>query len=50
MATGETLMINGKAVPTLNLFYSAIVGKGLMGALMPVTVYYTQAPMLPSVI
>ncbi len=44
---GETLMINGKAVPTLNLFYSAIVGMGLMGALMPVTVYYTSSAYAP---
>ena len=44
---GETLMINGKTVPSLNLFYSAIVGMGLMGALMPVTVYYTSSAYAP---
>ncbi len=44
---GETLMINGKTVPSLNLFYSAIVGMGLMGALMPVTVYYTSSVYAP---
>jgi len=44
---GETLMINGKNVPSLNLFYSAIVGMGLMGALMPVTVYYTSSAYAP---
>jgi len=44
---GETLMINGKNVPSLNLFYSAIVGMGLMGALMPVTVYYTSSVYAP---
>jgi K(+)-stimulated pyrophosphate-energized sodium pump len=40
-------MINGKNVPSLNLFYSAIVGMGLMGALMPVTVYYTSSVYAP---
>jgi len=44
---GEMLMINGKTAPSLNLFYSAIVGMGLMGALMPVTVYYTSSAYAP---
>ncbi|HSN23402.1 MAG TPA: sodium-translocating pyrophosphatase, partial [Methylomicrobium sp.] len=44
---GETLMINGRTIPALNLFYSAIVGMGLMGALMPVTVYYTSSAYAP---
>ncbi|MDD1613943.1 MAG: sodium-translocating pyrophosphatase [Methylococcaceae bacterium] len=44
---GETLIINGKTVPSLNLFYSAIIGLGLMGALMPVTVYYTSSDYAP---
>lgn len=44
---GETLIINGKAVPSLNLFYSAIVGLGLMASLMPVTVYYTSSDYAP---
>jgi len=44
---GETLMINGKIVPSLNLFYSAVIGLSLMGALMPVTVYYTSSDYAP---
>lgn len=44
---GETLLINGRDVPSINLFYSATVGLGLMGALMPVTVYYTSSDYAP---
>jgi len=44
---GETLIISGKTVPSLNLFYSAVIGLGLMGALMPVTVYYTSSAYAP---
>lgn len=44
---GETLIIGGKTVPSLNLFYSAITGLGLMAALMPVTVYYTSSDYAP---
>jgi len=44
---GDTLMINGRIVPSHNLFYSAIIGLSLMGFLMPVTVYYTSSDYAP---
>ncbi|MDO9049483.1 MAG: sodium-translocating pyrophosphatase [Methylobacter sp.] len=44
---GESLIINGKTVPSINLFYSAITGLGLMGALMLVTEYYTSSAYAP---
>ncbi len=44
---GESLIINGKTVPSINLYYSAIIGLGLMGALMLVTEYYTSSVYAP---
>ena len=44
---GEALIIDGKTVPSINLFYSAIIGLGLMGTLMLVTEYYTSSAYAP---
>ena len=40
---GDALVIDGKTIPSINLYYSAISGLGLMGALMVVTDYYTSS-------
>jgi K(+)-stimulated pyrophosphate-energized sodium pump len=44
---GEALITNEKTVPSINLYYSAITGLGLMGALMLVTEYYTSSADAP---
>jgi K(+)-stimulated pyrophosphate-energized sodium pump len=44
---GDTLVIGIQLIPSINLFYSAIIGLGLMAALMVVTEYYTSSRYTP---
>ncbi len=44
---GDTLIIGVRLIPSINLFYSAIIGLGLMAALMVVTEYYTSSRYAP---
>ncbi len=44
---GDTLMIGDKLIPSNHLFYSAIIGLGLMVALMFITDYYTSSAYAP---
>jgi K(+)-stimulated pyrophosphate-energized sodium pump len=44
---GDNLTINGGLIPSVNLFYSAIIGLGLMAALMMITDYYTSSDYAP---
>jgi K(+)-stimulated pyrophosphate-energized sodium pump len=43
----DKLMINGSLIPSDNLFFSAIIGLGLMAALMITTDYYTSGAYAP---
>ncbi|MGZ8187262.1 MAG: sodium-translocating pyrophosphatase, partial [Methylosarcina sp.] len=43
----DKLMINGSPIPSDNLFFSAIIGLGLMAALMITTDYYTSSAYAP---
>jgi K(+)-stimulated pyrophosphate-energized sodium pump len=40
---GDTLIIGAQVIPSINLFYSTIIGLGLMAALMVITEYYTSS-------
>ncbi|MFU8787734.1 MAG: sodium-translocating pyrophosphatase [Methylobacter sp.] len=44
---GDTLIIDGSLVPSVNLFYSTVIGLVLMVALMFVTEYYTSSTYAP---
>ncbi len=44
---GDTLVIGIQLIPSINLFYSAIIGLGLMAALMVITEYYTSSRYAP---
>jgi K(+)-stimulated pyrophosphate-energized sodium pump len=44
---GETVVIDGKAVSTLNLYYTALIGLGLTAAMVWITEYYTATEFSP---
>lgn len=43
----DTLLIGPHVIPSINLFYSAIIGLGLIAAFMAVTDYYTSSRYAP---
>ncbi|WAK01615.1 sodium-translocating pyrophosphatase [Methylobacter sp. YRD-M1] len=44
---GDTLLIGRHLIPSINLYYSAIIGLGLITALMVITDYYTSSRYAP---
>jgi len=44
---GDALIIGGRLIPSLHLFYSAAIGLGLMIALMLITEYHTSSAYAP---
>ncbi len=43
----EALMIDGKSVTTINLYFSALIGLALTGAMVVITEYYTSTEYAP---
>jgi len=44
---GETVVMDGKAVPSMNLYYTALIGLGLTAAMVWITEYYTATEYSP---
>jgi len=44
---GETVVIDGKATSTMNLYYTALIGLGLTAAMVWITEYYTATEYSP---
>ena len=47
MVMGDTLVLNGDSISTMNLFYCGLIGLGLTAAMVVITEYYTATEFKP---